>query len=187
MGRFVALLLLALLAVAEVGAIMLIVDAVGPANALVLLALDVAVGVMVMRSAIVSSRDDRGWRLAAGAFIALPGFVLDLVGLALLLPGVRRWAGSTVLRSTEAAMRRRGMTVVTVTDSSGRPRHTVVPGDVVPGAVVDDSDDDSAARGDGQSGPVVREDGQTGPGVRRDGPTGPVVRGELAGPDEPQD
>ncbi len=162
MARFVTLLLLAALAVAEVGVVVFLVDALGPTTALAVLALDVLAGLFVMRWGMRGPREERGWRLAAGAVIAVPGIVLDLVGIALLVPGVREALRRSVWRGTESAMRRRGMSVVTVTDPTGTPRRTVVPGEVIPGAVVDPEEPGSPS----------------GPGGGR------VVRGEVAGPEE---
>ncbi len=116
----------------------------------------------------------RGWRIAGGAFIALPGLVLDLVGLALLVPPVQRWVAGHVLRGTEAAMRTRGVSVITVTDASGAPRTTVVPGDVIPGQVVEDA----AAPSEPAGGNATDRAGSAPePGPR-------VVRGEIAGTED---
>lgn len=169
MGRFLALLLLALLTAAEVAAVLWLVDTMGSLGALLVLCIDMVAGILVMRWALRGSQAERGWRLAAGAFIALPGLVLDLVGLALLVPVVRDWLRRSVLRGTESALRRRGVSVVTVTDASGNLRTTVVPGDVIPGEVV---------APEGPAG-TTKDPGAGAPGS---GPS--VVRGEIAGPDE---
>jgi UPF0716 family protein affecting phage T7 exclusion len=137
------------------------------------LGLDMLLGVIVMRWAARGPATGRGWRITGGAVIALPGLVLDLVGFALLLPAVQAWLQSRVLRGTESALRRQGLSVVTVTDPTGASRTTVVPGDVIPGRVVDLDDQDAADT------PTDRA------GQRPD--TGPVVRGEIAGPDEADD
>ncbi len=115
MARLLTLGFLALLAVAEVAAVLALVDWLGPFGAMVVLALDVLVGLMVIRWAVRGPAKDRGFRLAAGAFIALPGLVLDLVGVVLLIPAVRDWVRTRVMRSTESALRRSGISVVTVT------------------------------------------------------------------------
>jgi UPF0716 protein FxsA len=174
MGRFVTLALLALLAVAEVAAVLALVDTFGGALALIVLFLDVVAGLAVMRWGARSLPPVRGWRIAAGAFIALPGLVLDLVGLVLLLPPVQRWVSGHVLRSTEAAMRKRGVSVITVTDSSGAQRTTVVPGEVIPGQVVEG---DASSTGTGGEGATDRAGSAPDTGPR-------VVRGEIAGPND---
>ena len=170
MARFLTLAVLALLAVAEVAAVLALVESVGAPLALLLLLMDVVAGLAVMRWGARSLPPVRGWRVAAGAFIALPGLVLDLVGLLLLVGPIQRWVSGHVLRGTEAAMRKRGVSVITVTDASGAPRTTVVPGDVIPGQVVTDPSPTG-----GQS--TDRAGGEPDPGPR-------VVRGEIAGADD---
>lgn len=172
MARFLTLALLALLAVAEVAAVLALVDTVGGPMALLLLALDVVAGLAVIRWGARSLPPARGWRIAAGAFIALPGLVLDLVGLALLVPPIQRWVSGHVLRGTEAAMRKHGASVITVTDASGVQRTTVVPGDVIPGQVVEG---DGPSDGPGET--SNRAGSEPEPGPR-------VVRGEIAGPND---
>jgi UPF0716 family protein affecting phage T7 exclusion len=185
MARLLTLAALAGLAVAEVAAVLALVGWIGPTATLVVLGLDMLVGVLVMRWAVRGAPEQRGWRLAAGGFIALPGLVLDLVGLVLLVPGVQRWVRARILRSTESMLRRSGMTVVTVTDPSGVQRTTVVPGEVIPGEVVD------GTMAGGTAGDPPGETG-AGPGMPTDRAggtpdTGPrVVRGEIVGPgDDP--
>jgi UPF0716 family protein affecting phage T7 exclusion len=173
-ARFITLALLALLTVAEVAAVLALVDTFGGAMALLVLMLDVVAGLAVMRWGARSEPPVRGWRIAAGAFIALPGLVLDLVGLALLVPGIQRWVSGHVLRGTEAAMRKRGVSVITVTDPSGAQRTTVVPGDVIPGQVVQE-DPPGAATPGGRT--TDRAGTEPDPGPR-------VVRGEIAGADD---
>lgn len=172
MARLLTLAFLALLTVAEVAAVLALVDAVGGPMALLLLFLDVVAGLTVIRWGARSLPPTRGWRIAAGAFIALPGLVLDLVGLALLVPPIQRWVSGHVLRGTEAAMRKHGASVITVTDASGAQRTTVVAGDVIPGQVVegDPAADESANVSD-------RAGEEPEPGPR-------VVRGEIAGPND---
>jgi UPF0716 family protein affecting phage T7 exclusion len=174
MARFLTLAFLALLTVAEVAAVLALIDSFGGAGALLVLFLDVVAGLAVIRWGARSLPPARGWRIAAGTFIALPGLVLDLVGLALLVPAIQRWVSGHVLRSTEAAMRARGVSVITVTDASGAPRTTVVPGDVIPGQVVQGD----VAPADPSGGHATdRAGGEPEPGPR-------VVRGEIAGPDD---
>jgi UPF0716 family protein affecting phage T7 exclusion len=170
MARFLTLGLLALLAVAEVGVVLGLIDRIGGPATLLVLLVDMLVGVGVMRWGARSAPPVRGWRIAGGAFIALPGLVLDLVGLALLVPTVQRWVAGHVLRGTEAAMRSRGVSVITVTDATGVPRTTVVPGDVIPGQVVEDSGSPSET---GVGNTTDRAGGAPEPGPR-------VVRGEIA-------
>jgi UPF0716 protein FxsA len=136
MVRFLTLVTLAALAAAEVAAVMALVDRFGSFYTLLVLALDMLLGMVLMSRAARTPGPDRGWRVAAGAFIALPGLVLDLVGVLLLVAPVRRWAMAHLARGTESALRRRGVSVVTVTDANGTARTTVVPGDVVVGEVV---------------------------------------------------
>lgn len=169
MARLLILALLALLAVAEIAAVLALVDSVGGAAALLVLLLDMVAGLYVMRWGARSLPPARGWRIAGGAFIALPGLVLDLVGLLLLVPAVQEWVSGHVLRGTEAALRRRGVSVVTVTDASGAPRTTVVPGDVIPGVVVEGDSTPERTTDRGGQGP------QPGPDV---------VRGEVLGPED---
>jgi len=184
MGRFLVLAGLALLTAAEVAAVLWLVGALGPVGALTVLCLDMLAGVLIMRWGLRGPDKERGWRLAAGAVIALPGLVLDLVGLALLVPSVRTWLQGTVLRGTESALRRRGVSVVTVTDASGAARTTVVPGDVITGEVVTDPTGSPASSPDSTSPDpaAFRTTKDPGAGAPGSGPS--VVRGELAGPDE---
>lgn len=179
MGRFLVLAGLALLTAAEVAAVLWLVGALGPVGALTVLCLDMLAGMLIMRWGLRGPDRERGWRLAAGAVIALPGLVLDLVGLALLVPGVRTWLQRSVLRGTETALRRRGVSVVTVTDASGAARTTVVPGDVIAGEVVIDPTEPRASAPDAGPSRTTKDPGAGAPGS---GPS--VVRGELAGPDE---
>lgn len=173
MARFLTLGLLALLTVAEVAAVLALVEAFGGSVALLVLVLDMMAGLAVMRWGARSAPPVRGWRMAAGAFIALPGLVLDGVGLVLLVPLVQRWISGHLLRGTEAAMRKRGVSVITVTDASGAQRTTVVPGDVIPGQVVEaDADPSTDPRRT-----TDRAGGEPEPGPR-------VVRGEIAGADD---
>jgi UPF0716 protein FxsA len=174
MARLLTLGLLALLAVAEVAAVLALVDWVGGPAAVLLLFLDIVAGLAVIRWGFRSDPPARGWRIAGGAFISLPGLVLDLVGLALLVPPVQRWVSGHILRGTQAAMRTRGVTVITVTDASGAPRTTVVPGDVIPGQVVEG---DPAPADPGGGNATDRAGSEPEPGPR-------VVRGEIAGPDD---
>lgn len=174
MARFLTLGFLALLTVAEVAAVLALVDRIGGPAALLVLFLDVVLGLAVMRWGARSLPPARGWRIAAGAFIALPGLVLDLVGLALLVPPVQNWVSGHILRGTEAAMRMRGVSVITVTDASGAQRTTVVPGDVIPGQVVEgDSTIGDPSAGNAKD----RAGSEPEPGPR-------VVRGEIVGPDD---
>ena len=173
MARFLTLGLLAALTVAEVAAVLALVEAFGGSVALLVLVLDMLAGLAVMRWGARSAPPVRGWRIAAGAFIALPGLVLDGVGLILLLPLVQRWISGHLLRGTEAAMRKRGVSVITVTDASGAQRTTVVPGDVIPGQVVEADADPSSDPGR----TTDRAGSEPDPGPR-------VVRGEIAGPDD---
>jgi UPF0716 family protein affecting phage T7 exclusion len=174
MARFITLALLALLAVAEVAAVLALVDALGGPLALLVLCLDVVAGLAVIRWGARSVPPVRGWRIAAGAVIALPGLVLDLVGLVLLVPAIQGWVSGHILRGTEAAMRKRGVSVITVTDGSGAQRTTVVPGDVIPGQVVEgEPADPEPAPGSATDRAGTEPD----PGPR-------VVRGEIAGPDD---
>ena len=170
MARLLTLLTLALLVVAEIASLMWLSDWLGPAGALLVLALDMMLGVAIMRWAARGPAPDRGWRITAGAIVALPGLVLDLVGLLLLVGPIREWAKGHLMRRTESALRRRGVSVVTVTDASGVPRATVVPGDVISGEVVPDSGPSPDSRTDRAGSPPD-------PGPR-------VVRGEIAGPEE---
>jgi UPF0716 protein FxsA len=174
MTRFLTLAFLALLAVAEVAAVLALVDRFGGPAALMVLFLDVVAGLAVIRWGARSQPPARGWRMAAGAFIALPGLVLDLVGLALLVPPIQRWVSGHVLRGTEAAMRKRGVSVITVTDASGAPRTTVVAGDVIPGQVVET---DSTTPDSPGGNATDRAGDEPEPGPR-------VVRGEIAGPND---
>ncbi len=138
MTRFLVLLTLALLTVVEVAAVLALVEWLGGFWTALLLAADVVVGMMVLRWAVTSPPPERGWRLAAGGFIVLPGFVLDLVGIFLLIPGPRDAVAAGVSRRAENALRRRGVSVITVTDPTGAPQRTVVQGDVIQGEIVED-------------------------------------------------
>jgi UPF0716 family protein affecting phage T7 exclusion len=171
MARLLVLAALAGLAVAEVAAVLALVDFLGPAPTVGVLALDMLLGILVMRWAVRGPAVGRGWRLTAGAFIALPGLVLDAVGAMLLIPAVQSWAQTRVMAGTQTVLRRQGLSVVTVTDPGGGQRTTVVTGDVIAGQVVDPD----SANGADHSNPPASGPGQDGT---------PTVRGELAGPDE---
>jgi len=167
MARFLTLLLLALLTVAEVAAVVALESWLGPFGTLVVLGLDVLVGLLVISWGARSAPPQRGWRMAAGAVIAIPGLVLDLVGALMLVPPVQRWLSAHVTRGTESLLRRQGVSVVTVTDSTGAQRTTVVQGDVIAGEVVDPDPGTPTDRGG--------ESPQPGPRV---------VRGEIAGTED---
>jgi hypothetical protein len=175
MARFLTLLAVALLTVAEVAAVFALVDRLGSAGALLVLGLDVLLGLMVFSWGVRSAPPQRGWRMAGGAVIAIPGLVLDLVGALMLVPPVQRWMSRHVSRGTQSLLRRQGVTVVTVTDASGMPRTTVVPGDVIPGEVVDGDVVDGGVDAPGTPTDRAGEAPDTGPRV---------VRGEIAGPDD---
>ncbi|MCU0300381.1 MAG: FxsA family protein [Candidatus Nanopelagicales bacterium] len=168
MARFATLAVLALLAVAEVAAVMALEQHLGAPTTLLVLGLDMLLGLVVMAWAL-RTPPPRGWRLLAGAVIALPGLVLDLVGGALLLPPVQRWLATHLDRGAQSLLRRQGMSVITVTGADGLRRTTVVPGDVVPGEVVEPSPADGAGPP-----PETPNDPAQRPGV---------IRGELAGPE----
>ena len=170
MARFLTLLLLALLTVAEVAAVAALAEWLGPVGALAVLSLDVLGGLMVISWGARSAPPQRGWRIAAGSVIALPGLVLDLVGTLLLLAPVQRWLSAHVTRGTESLLRRQGVSVVTVTDADGLLRTTVVPGDVIPGEVVQGAGTDPGT-------PTDRAGESPEPGPR-------VVRGEIAGTED---
>jgi UPF0716 family protein affecting phage T7 exclusion len=165
MARFLTLLVLALLTVAEVAAVVALEGWLGPVGALLVLGLDVLAGLMVISWGTRSVPPQRGWRMAAGAVIAIPGLVLDLVGVLMLVPPVQRWLSAHVTRGTESLLRRQGVSVVTVTDASGMPHTTVVQGDVISGEVVDPET------------PTNRGGDSPQPGPR-------VVRGEIAGTED---
>jgi len=165
--RFLTLLALALLAVAEVAAVLALDSRLGTAGTLVVLTLDVVVGLLVVGWGMRSAPPQRGWRIAAGAVIAIPGLVLDLVGVLLLLPPVQGWARTRLARGTESVLRRQRISVVTVTDASGMPRTTVVPGDVIPGQVVEEGADSTADRAGSSPEPGPR-----------------VVQGQILPPEE---
>ena len=97
--------------------------------------------------------------------------VAAVVGVLLLVPPVREWAKAHLMRTTESALRRRGVSVVTVTDATGVRRATVVPGDVIGGEVVEESGSSPDTPTDRGSSPN--------PGPPNSGPR--VVRGEIAG------
>jgi UPF0716 family protein affecting phage T7 exclusion len=165
MARFLALLVLALLTVAEVAAVVALEGWLGPGGALLVLGLDVVAGLMVISWGVRSAPPQRGWRMAAGAVIAIPGLVLDLVGVLMLIPPVQRWLAAHVTRGTETLLRRQGVSVVTITDESGVPRTTVVQGDVISGEVVDPQTPTDRGGESPQPGPQT-------------------VRGEIAGTEE---
>ena len=181
MVRFLVLALLAALTVAEIAAVVALVDAFGGVVALMVLFLDVVAGLFVMRWGARSQPPVRGWRIAAGAFIALPGLVLDLVGLVLLLPPVQVWLSGHFLRGTEAALRKRGVSVVTVTDAKGVPRTTVVPGEVIPGQVVEGDGGPGSDSGDS---PGQAHGSTTDRGGSEPQPGPDVIRGEILGPQD---
>lgn len=167
MTRLLVLVFLAVLTAAEIAAVLALVQWLGPILAFVVLALDVLVGITVMRWAARGPAKDRGLKITAGAFIALPGLVLDLVGLALLIPAVRQWVRSSVMRGTESALRRSGISVMTVT----------APGDVIPGAVIVDEPTQAGGRPAGEPAQPPRQGGPGSPADRDGVPR--VVRGEI--------
>jgi hypothetical protein len=81
-------------------------------------------------------------------------------------------------------MRKRGVSVITVTDATGAPRTTVVPGDVIPGQVVegdpapqDHVPQHPAPQSASGMDATDRAGSEPEPGPR-------VVRGEIAGPQD---
>jgi UPF0716 protein FxsA len=92
---------------------------------------------------------DAGSLFVAGLLIALPGIVTSVVGLVLLIPPVRRWAG----RATGRVVRRRAERAGLVMDA----RMTTVQGDVVRDGTYPPPPDRSV-RGEIISGEVVRDD-----------------------------
>ena len=164
MGRFLVLLVLALLTIAEVAAVLALFDWVGAGGTAVILGLDMFLGVLIMRWAMASPPEkDRGWKIAGGAVIAFPGLVLDVFGLALLFPPTRKVLKSALARNVESAARRSGVSVITVTGADGMPQTIVVQGDVIVGEVVDPT----------TSGPApAQPDSGSPPGV---------IRGEIVG------
>jgi UPF0716 family protein affecting phage T7 exclusion len=172
MLRLIVLAGLAALAVLEVATVIALSNTLGAGGALVVLGLDVVLGVLLMRWAVRSRPPQRGWRLAAGMIVALPGLVLDAVALVLLVPRVQQFVRERVLRGTESILRQQGVSVVTVSDPAGR--HRVVRGDVVDGDQADARGDDGS-----QAGPAGQhhEDEDRAPGGR---PGPRIVRGEIA-------
>lgn len=175
MKRLVVLSTLALLTILEVGSWVLLHDNVGPVAAVMVLLLDMIVGVAIMRWGALSQPPERAWRMIGGAIIAFPGLILDLVGIALIVPTTRKWIVDPVQRKAEEAVRRSGMSVVTVTGADGVGVTTVVPGDIIAGEVI--PDDSTAPR---QAQPARS-------------PAEPVIRGEILSgeiilpPDRPTD
>jgi UPF0716 protein FxsA len=164
MGRFLVLLVLALLTIAEVASVLALYDWVGLGGTAVILGLDMFFGVLIMRWAAASPPEkDRGWKVAGGAIVAFPGLVLDLFGLALLFPPTRKVLKRALARNVESAARRSGVSVITVTGADGMPQTTVVQGDVIAGEVVEP--------------PTA---GPTSPKPDAGGPPG-VIRGEIVG------
>lgn len=156
MRRFWVLLALALLTILEVGAWLTIAERFGAGGALGLLLGQAVVGIAIMRWGARSSPADRGWRISGGALIAFPGLLLGLVGVALIIPTSREAIKRAMTRKAEDAMRRSGMSVITVTGDDGSPVTTVVPGDVISGEVVTRPTDRTGAPQDAsQSGPRV--------------------------------
>lgn len=160
MRRFVTLAVLALFTALEVGAVVALQSLLGTPGVLLVLCLDVLAGLFVMSWGVRSRPPQRGWRLAGGAVIALPGLVLDLVGLVLLVPPVQRFLGSHAERGTAEWLRRNHMSVITVTDAGGVQRTTVVNGDVIGGEVIAESESASGFSDGGA--PVVRGEIQGG-------------------------
>ncbi len=80
---------------------------------------------------------DHALLFLGGLLIAIPGFVTDAVGLLLVFPPtralVRKSAGVTVGRRLRAG----GFTVVQSMGTGGSRVSRIVPGDVIPGEVVD--------------------------------------------------
>lgn len=173
MARFLTLLALALLTIAEIGAVLWLYDAIGPVGTFAVLGMDMFLGLVLIRVAATSANPtDRGWKVAGGAIIALPGLVLDLVGLAFWLPPTRALFKKVLSRNVAVMASRSGMSVVTVTGPDGQPVTTVVQGDVVPGEVVDPP---NAAGAPAATYPP--DSGSSGPRV---------IRGEIvAGPADP--
>ncbi len=177
MRRFGVLATLALLTILEVGAWLAIGQRIGLAGALAVVIAQAIAGVAVMRWAARGDAVDRGWRIAGGALIAFPGLLLGLVGVALIVPTTRALIKEAMTRKAEEAIRRSGMSVVTVTGADGGLVTTLVEGDVISGEVIKGG---SAARAGGQN-----QTDRTGTSSDAS-PSGPqIIRGELQPKDRP--
>ena len=117
--------------IVELIALWLVAQWIGWGSAIIVLLLGIPVGFIIMGKA---SRKRPVWFLA-GLFVAIPGFVTDLIGLVLLLPPIQR------------ALERRGKAWleanVTFLDFSGGAPQMRSPydcGDVIPGMVIQDDD-----------------------------------------------
>jgi UPF0716 protein FxsA len=111
-----------LLPLAELYLLITLGHYIGLGYTLALLAVSAVLGSLIARKQ--GERVFRGWRgamegggipeegllygvlaLVGGALLIAPGFISDVMGLALLLPPVRRWATKRLRRSVEAKLR----------------------------------------------------------------------------------
>lgn len=158
MGRVIALLVLVGYPLTELLVASWVASRIGWAWVLVILLLGLLLGLMVMGRAGRRAADglssaartgslpggdvgDSALLFLAGALVAVPGLVTDVVGLALLVPpvrrAVRRAAGATLGRRIRA----RGYSVTTAT-VDGVTVTRLHEGDVIAGEVVDRHDAD---------------------------------------------
>jgi UPF0716 protein FxsA len=120
--------------IVELIALWLVAQWIGWGSAIILLLLGIPVGFIIMGKA---SRRRPVWFLA-GLFVAIPGFVTDVIGLVLLLPPIQR------------SLERRGRNWldanVTFLDFSGGAAQMRSPydtGDVISGTVIHDDGPDN--------------------------------------------
>lgn len=86
---------------------------------------------------------DSAVTFGAGALIAIPGFLTDVIGLLLLIPPIRRAAKALGVFGFARWARRQNMSVVSTT-VQGETVTRVVPGDVVVGDVIKREDGPSS-------------------------------------------
>lgn len=83
------------------------------------------------------SMGDSGTLFAGGTLVAIPGLLTDVLGLLLIVPITRRLLQRQLGLALARNIRRRGVTVVTTTSSTGATVTRVVPGDVIQGEIVE--------------------------------------------------
>jgi len=129
--------------VIELIALWLVAQWIGWGSAIILLLLGIPVGFIIMGKA---SRKRPVWFLA-GLFVAIPGFVTDLLGFVLLLPPIQR------------ALERRGrkwleanVTFLDFTGGAAKMRSPYDSGEVIPGMVIHDDESGHHQSGHHESG-----------------------------------
>lgn len=113
--------------IVELIALWLVAQWIGWGSAIILLLLGIPVGFIIMGKV---SRKRPVWFLA-GLLVAIPGFVTDLIGFALLLPPIQR-----SLERRGRAWLEANVTFLDFSGGAAQMRSPYDSGDVVPGMVI---------------------------------------------------